>query len=143
MPQTKITKLFRVENPNIPARPDGINSHEDLVGQWFTPNLATATKYLQKATRQPGAQLVVAEVPTEALDGLHVSRHPIASDMDVEPDNYLVPRDGTVPFSSIELDSTLGDLCGRLSNVRNLLEAQRRVGVLVQSLGAAALTQAK
>ncbi|MFZ2513819.1 MAG: hypothetical protein WAW63_05185 [Candidatus Saccharimonadales bacterium] len=134
-----MTKLYRVENPNIAVVPNGVTSHRDLVGQWFTPNVNTASNYLPKATKQAGARLVIAEVPTTALPALHVSKHPIASKMDVEDDNYIVPRDGTFPTSQVELDVVLGELCGKLANVRNLVEARQKVQKVVETLGAAAI----
>lgn len=133
---SETVNLYRIENPNIPADPDGVVSHRDLVGQWFTPNINTALNlnYLRKSTQtfgeevQPvdGAQLVVANVPADQLEDYHVSRHPIALTMDVENDNYLIPRDGTVPTTAIELDDVLGEMKG---NIRfgNLEEARKRV----------------
>jgi hypothetical protein len=150
MPQTEnseTVRLFRVENPNIPARPNGTTSHEDLIGQWFSPNLDSALRYLRKSTQRfgketgpvEGARLLVAELPTGKVESHHVSKHPIASSMDVEGNNYLLPRDGSIPTTVIELDETLGELRGQLGNVKNLLEAQQRIHVLVDTLGATAI----
>lgn len=130
--------LYRIENPAIQAHPDGVTSHEDLVGQWFTPNLPTAMGYLRKSTQTfgkhsgpvDGAQLVVAHVPVDELASRHVSKHPIASRMDVENDNYIIPRDGSVPMQQVPLDETLSDLKGGLGNFLKLKEAQRRIVIL-------------
>jgi dihydrofolate reductase len=131
---TKI-KLFRIENPNIPANPNGVTSHTDLVGLWFTPNLSTAITYLRKSTQTfgnggrivDGARLVQAYVDERELDTYHVRTHPIASQMDVEQDNYLVPRDGKIHLEEIALDGIIADLRGKLADPRNVLEAQRRI----------------
>lgn len=142
--QTQETvSMYRVENPNIPANPDGVVSHEDLVGQWFSPNIDTALRYLKKSSQGrggaiEGSQLVVARVPESDIDDLHVSKHPIASQMDVEPDNYLISRDGMVPMETVPLDSILGELRGHLGNFNNLKEAQHRIRLAV-ALGEAAL----
>lgn len=129
--------LYRIENPKHPnpRKPDGVVSHEDLVGQWFSPNLDTALGYMRKSTQTfgknagsvEGTQLVVAHLPTDQLESHHVSNHPIAAQMDVENDNYLITRDGTVPTDVIPLDETLGELRGQLGNVEKFTEAKQRV----------------
>jgi hypothetical protein len=139
--KTETTTLFRIENPvhPKPRTPDGVVSHEDLVGQWFTPNLDKALSYLPKSTQTfgrcaapvDGAQLVVAHVPEDQLDGLHVSRHPIAASMDVENDNYIVPRDGSVPTDVIPLDETIAELRGQLGNFNKQREARERVHAML------------
>ena len=135
LPET--TTLYRIENPNIPANPDGAVSHEDLVGQWFTPDVDTALGYLRKSTQTfgrdaapvDGAQLVMAHVPMADLERMDALRHPVvqASRMDVEPGNYIVPRDGTVPTEVLPLDDVVGDLRGNLGNTRVREEARERV----------------
>lgn len=139
MSETPTVPLYRIENPNMTAQPNRVTSHEDLVGQWFTPNLDTATGYLRKSTQTfgkdvhpvAGTQLVVAQVPAEQLDALHVSRHPVAATMDVESDNYIVPRNGPYNTTTLPLDETIGDLKGSLGRVDQLQEARRRIGDLV------------
>ncbi len=129
------TTLYRIENPNIPAVPNGMTSHEDLVGQWFSPNIHTALIYARKSTKKSketgkpvnGTRLVVAHVPDTVVSDLHVSRHPIASSMDVENDNYIVPRDGTYPVQQIDLDPIIGELRGELGRLDKYSEAKRRV----------------
>jgi hypothetical protein len=143
MSETNATvPVYRVENPTIKAVPDGITSHKDLVGEWFSPNVDTALTYLRKSTQTfgegasavPGAQLVVAHIPLEQLDALHVSRHPIAANMDVENDNYIVPRDGSVPTDVIPLDELIGDLSGQLGNFNKHREAKERIHSMLGDL---------
>ncbi len=150
MLETNSVRLYRVENPNIAAQSDGVVSHEDLVGQWFTPNIGTATNYLRKATQTfgkgahpvEGAQLVVTDVPKTDLDAFHVSKHPIASKMDVESDNYIIPPKAVYPRTSIELDEMLGDLRGDLGRFDKLVEAKQRVAQVAHELGEISLTHA-
>ncbi len=93
-PSTTV-KLYRIENPAIKAILDGITSHKNLVGQWFAPDPDHIRPLiLKKALKEPGAQLVVACVPVDTLNLYHVTEHPVASAMDVEDDNYIIPRDG-------------------------------------------------
>ena len=152
---TETVKLYRIENPTIPARhnPDtplvSSTSHPDIVGQWFSPNLATASHYLRKSTQTfgkdahpvDGAQLVIVEVPTDKLSDYHVSQHPTAKHMDVEGDNYIIPRDGSAPIQEVPLDPIIEDLKGRLGNIQNLQEAQRRIAELVEGIGQTATSQ--
>ena len=148
-PQT--TTLFRVENPIHPSpqQPDGTTSHKDVVGQWFTPDLKTSLQYLHKSTQTfgtkakpvDGAQLVVAHVPTEALDKYHVTNHPIAARMDVEPENYLIPRDGSVPLDTIALDDMLADLKGKFGTYGPAEQAAQRIEATLEQLGHIALEQ--
>jgi hypothetical protein len=141
------TTLYRVENPvhPEPRAPNGETSHEDLVGQWFSPNLSTAVRHLRKNTQTfgknakpvDGAQLVIVHVPQSELPGLHVSQHETASGMDVENDNYIIPRDGSYPEQVIGLDDIVGDLRGRLGNYENFKEAKQRIH---RTLGLSATT---
>lgn len=153
MSETKTVPLYRIENPNIPAVydpsiPHGeLTSHPDIVGQWFTPNLGTAMGYLRKSTQTfgggaapvEGAQLVVAQMPAEELEAHHVSRHPVASTMDVEGDNYIIPRDGSIETSTLPLDETIGELRGSLGRIDHLMEAKRRIEQLLENIGQAAI----
>ena len=78
-------------------------------------------------------------MPTEKLEALHVSRHPVAAGMDVEGDNYIVTRNGDIPIITIPLDETIKELKGKLSRVDQLQEANRRIEELVTSLGETSL----
>jgi hypothetical protein len=126
--------LYRIENPHHPnpRTPDGVTSHEDIVGQWFSSDLEATVNYLSKSTQNnglpiDGAQLVIAHVPRTQLNSLHVTQHETAKDMDVENDNYIVPRDGSVEIQEIPLDPIIGDLRGRLNRVPVRLEALERI----------------
>ena len=136
MPETaptpsEVTQLYRVANPNLRQRGESEVSHPEIVGQWFTPSPEWASAFLRKANAKPGAQLVVAEVPTEELDALHASQHPIASKMDYQGDaggNYIVPRDGSYKTTTVPLEPVLGELYGmRLGELSKFDEAKRRI----------------
>ncbi len=141
MPEKQTVPVYRIENPTKEGSggPDGITSHKDLIGQWFSPNIETALNYLHKSTQRfgknagpiDGTQLVVAYVPADELDAHHVMRHPVASGMDVENDNYIIPRDGTIATEIIPLDETLGDLRGHIGNFNKRVEAKQRVHALL------------
>lgn len=136
-PET-ITTLYRIENPNIPGHQvnDG-SSHPDLVGQWFTPNVEETFKHLQKSTQTTGlgahvvegAQLVIAQVPGGQLDNYNAYRSPVVAKakLDIEPDNFLIPRDGSIPTEAVPLDALIGDLSGKLGKFDKRIEAERRI----------------
>jgi hypothetical protein len=137
------TRLYRVENPNIEVDPGrfGDTSHPELVGQWFTPDLDQATNYIKKSTQifekkarvVDGAQMLVADIANGDLSGYLASGDERTRNMDIEGDNYLLPRDGTVSFSFIALDAILGELRGNM-HFDNLLEARRRIEEAVKNL---------
>ena len=119
--------LYRIENKNISDVPDGVTSHEDLKGQWFSPDLATAQRYLRKsqqtfkqdAQRVMGAHLVIAKVLKQQMDDLHVAKHPIASQMDVESDNYIIPESAQRTYINID---DVQDKVGRIENFNKAKE---------------------
>ena len=125
----KSISLYRIENKNIEKEPDGITSHKDLKGQWFTPDLETAILYLRKSQQTFGAEtervegvnLVVVKIPKEEFENLHVSKHQIASQMDVENDNYIVPEN--IERNYINLD----DVQDKVGNLENLQKAKKQV----------------
>lgn len=137
--QTKISTvdLYRIENPNIPSNPNGVTSYPDLVGQWFSPSLDKVLGYLHKSTQThgreatpvDGARLVVAHVPTDRLESLHVSRHPIpvSQNMETEPEDFLIARDGDIMFDLVPLDDVIPDLRGRLNRPPIKREAKERI----------------
>ena len=133
-PPENTIPLYRIENPlhPNPRTPDGITSHEDIVGQWFSTDLATTMSYLSKSAQEngkpiDGSQLVVAHIPRDRLENLHVTQHETAKNMDVEGNNYVVPRDGTVDIEEIPLDPIIGDLRGKLNRPPVLHEALDRI----------------
>ena len=110
------------------------------MGQWFSPNVDSVIAYLRKSTQTfgeeavpvHGARLVMAQVDPAELAKFHVSQNEIAKGMDVEGDNYLIPRDGSVPTEDIELDRVIEGLHGNLGRFQELMEAKRRI---VEKLG--------
>lgn len=144
MSEIKTTRLYRVENPSIKnANPDSVVSYQDTVGQWFTPNIDTTALYLRKSTQTfgrdasvvDGAQLVVVDVPTSKIKQHHVSQHPIASTMDVENDNYIVPIDAGYSRIEVPLDDVLGELRGGLAKFDQMAEAKNRLYKIAKDLG--------
>jgi hypothetical protein len=110
-----MAKLYRIENPNISTESDGITSHESLVWQWFAPDIPYVINYLRKSQQIrvnntiqaiPGSQLVILDIPEDELDKFHVSKHSIASKMDVEPNNYVIPLEDRAKYvrHTISLD---------------------------------------
>lgn len=130
-----MTQLYRVENPNIPAAPNGVTSDERLVGQWFSTNVDDALKYLAKSTQTfgvgakavDGAALVIADVPAKQLAAYRAQAHPVAAEMDIEPGNYIIPRDGSVPTEVVPLDEAVGELRGQLNKFDKFTEAKKRI----------------
>jgi len=88
--------LYRVENPNLTAnRYDG-NFWQDeefkqLVWQWFSPDLDYVLNYVRKNQKEEWVRLLAVLIPNEDFDKYHVSNHDIARDLDVEPNNYIIP----------------------------------------------------
>lgn len=131
--------LYRVENPNIVPMPNGVTSRSDLAGQSFSFSLDTALVNLCRSTQTfgpgaapvDGARLVIAHVPEGRLDSLHVFNQLTATDMGAEIDNYIVPRDGSVPFDTVPLDNVVGDLRGRLGNYVCFREARERIQIAI------------
>jgi hypothetical protein len=84
--------LYRYENSKF-GYSGGITetSHPEIVGQWFTDNIQSLKDYIHM--RQPGGDIVIVEIPVSKLDTFHVSNHPIANSMDVEDDNWIIPKE--------------------------------------------------
>ncbi len=108
--------LYRIENPNIEVKPDGIVSHKDLVGQWFSPDIETVAGYLRKSQKVDGARLQVVKILKAELGRLHVSKHDVASSMDVEGDNYIIPV--SIERNCVDLND-LEKVSGRLETLQN------------------------
>jgi hypothetical protein len=131
-----VVYLYRIENKNISRVSDGITSHDDLKGMWFTPNLETAINYLQKsqqtfgrdAKQIEGANLVIVAIPKSELSGLHVGLHPVAKSMDVENDNYIVPDVFNKTYISLDdVEKNVGDF-------RNFKLAREQIRAKVERL---------
>lgn len=140
--KTKTTPVYRVENPNIIRESDGVNSHENLKGQWFSASPDKALTYLRKSMQTfgrgahtvPGAQLIVAQLSDRELDAMKASHNQVAQDMDFEPEDLIVPRDGSVPMDVIPLDAIVGDLAGQLGNYEKSQEANKRIHAAIGDL---------
>lgn len=126
---TKNTYLYRIENTNTESNPDGITSHEEIIGQWFTPNIETAILYLRKsqqtfgmnAQRVNGANLLIVKIPEDKLESFHADQHPIASQMDHENDNYIIPK--TIKRNYINID----DIQDKVGIIDNLQKAKKQI----------------
>lgn len=114
-----IISLYRIENKNIEKEPDGITSHKDLKGQWFSPDLNTAIGYLRKSQKEKGAKIIIVKVSKEELEKLHVSKHLIASQMDVEGDNYIIPEN--IARTYLDAD-TIEKVTGRVETIYKATE---------------------
>lgn len=131
--------LYRVENPNIAPMPGSVASHPNPIGQRFLFTLDAALVHLRNSTQTfgpdaapvDGARLVIAHVPMSDLDSLHALNQPAAKDMDVQDDNYIVPRDGSVPLDVVPLDDVVGDLRGELGSFVRFREVQERIQAVI------------
>lgn len=94
--------LFRYDNPQVPNRhPNSMVSQDELIGKWFTDSPQSLTARI--LMRPPGGVIVIAKVPKARLEQLRATNHPIAKDMDIEPDNFILPdelisRAQTIPL---------------------------------------------
>lgn len=113
------TTLYRIENKNIVNEPNGITSHADLKGQWFSPDVKTAIGYLRKSQKEKGAKLILVHVSKDQMETFHVSKNPIAFKMDVEGDNYVIPE--VVKRTYIDLDDT-EKVTGRIETIHKATE---------------------
>lgn len=93
--------LFRYDNPNFPSKnPD--SRRPDLVGSWFTDSPRQLGSYI--LMRPPGGDIVIAAIPEDKVDSLHVFNHPVAKDMDVENDNYIIPDELLTDAKRVKLE---------------------------------------
>lgn len=130
----EFSHLFRIENPNIYNEPDGIIWHENVRGQWFFDDIRHTRGYIHQVTVDrsgsqevvDGAQLVIAHVPTDELQSYKASNHPIASELKFEEIDYIIPRDGGIPTTTIGIDWLLNRLRYD-QNWKNTNKAQRRI----------------
>lgn len=138
-------RLFRVENPNIPADPRmevaGGTSHPDVRGQWFSDSLDKALNYLPKATQHrpegngarpfvavDGAVVRIAEVSKDELESYRAANHPVVQEMgmDIEPnEDYILPPEATV--DTVSIDELVGDSRGKMNRFDERKAATDRV----------------
>ena len=60
-----------------------------MVGRWFTDSPESLTVRILQ--RPSGGTIIVVRVPKERLEELRAVNHPVAKDMDIEPDNFILP----------------------------------------------------
>lgn len=119
MNENQTTKLYRTENPSHDpehASPNG------FTGRWFSPDINKALhfNYLGRAAKRGGVNLLVAQVPTEQMNDYLAANNAevIESGVDFEPnEDYLLPRDGSVPFQIVSLDGLVEKLGKSPSNL--------------------------
>jgi hypothetical protein len=92
------TSLYRFENPTIPydegIREAGLVSKRSLIGSWFTDDLSSLQTYaLARIKGVRGGQFVVVRVKNTDLEKYRAVNNPDAFDMDIEKDNYVIPKD--------------------------------------------------
>lgn len=142
---TEKVKLYRVENPNIPAHPqtegEGGTSHPALKGQWFSTDPDKALQYLPKATQYKpeglrqfvpidGAVVHIAEVDKDKLDTYLAANHPIVQEekMDFEPyEDYILSAPGDVIVSTLQVDDMVGESRGKMNRLDERKKATDRV----------------
>lgn len=64
---------------------------------------------------------------------MHVYEHSTPASLNVDNDNYIVTRDGSVSTDIVPLNETIGDLRGQLGNVRMLQGARGRVYAIFEN----------
>jgi hypothetical protein len=114
-----LTPLFRVENPSLQFnQPEGDYFARELAGQWFDLTIDGAFANLSRVTwfslrRNAPAQLAIAVVASSELEDYSASNHPIASAMNHFSDDYIIPRDGSIPVFEIDIDNIVrGEVSG-------------------------------
>ena len=127
-------KVFRIENPNISPEHDWVNSHEELLWQWFDPHLDYVCNYLVKNQRTKvwscmqfvqWAKLVVLDIPDGEANKYNAWTHGIAQGMDIEPTNLIIPRNEQNWFHRTEI--SLDDIEMVWGNFKKLLDAKARI----------------
>ncbi len=92
--------LYRFENPNKPFEQARVGevSQQSIVGMWFTDSIvALATYCRQRISGQAGGRFLVCRVKGEELEQYRASAHPEAKDLDIEPDNFIIPPEIASP----------------------------------------------
>ena len=112
MSSRDLVLLYRVENPTLPFnQPEGDYYKRELAGQWFDLHLDGALANLTSVWAfnrrcDAPAQLAIAQVLPDELESYHASNHPIASRMAHFNDDYIIPREGSVPVAEIDISGT-------------------------------------
>lgn len=86
--------LYRYENNTIPydEKREGVVSKKELVGDWYTDNLADLKTYtLTRIRGKRGGKFIVVRVKKEDLNNYDASINPDTKDMDIETGNYVIP----------------------------------------------------
>jgi hypothetical protein len=115
MKNSDLVPLYRFENPTVPFNlPEGEHFNRQLAGQWFDLHLADAMANLGRVIYTSGmdetlAQLAIAQVPTDKLDSFSARNHPIASRMAHFKNDYIIPRDGSIPITEIDITQVIPD----------------------------------
>src|SRR4051812_42930067 len=136
-PSESYDHLFRIENPNIHNEPNGIIWNEDVRGQWFFDDVRHTRGYIRQVTIDrlgtrevvDGARLVIAHVSSEEIENYRASKHAIASTMQYNVCDFIIPRDGSVPTSTLGIDWMIDRLRYK-PNRKNIDKAQRRIEIL-------------
>ena len=92
--------LYRFENPNKPFDPARLGqvSSQSIVGMWFTDSIQTLATYCrQRISGQAGGRFLICRVKGEELEQYRASAHPAAKDLDIEPDNFIIPPEIASP----------------------------------------------
>lgn len=119
--------LFRYDNPQVPNRnPNSQTSQDELVGKWFTDSPVSLASYIKD--RPPGGNIIIVEVPKEKLEELRAINHPVAKDMDIEPDNFIIPDELLSAAKRIPLEvNSKGSKNFRVNDWKTIDEAVGRI----------------
>ena len=66
-------------------------SHPDLVGSWFTDKLDALKTYIIQ--RGSGGKIFSVTIPEKDMEKYSVKNHPIAKNMDVDLDEFILPSE--------------------------------------------------
>jgi hypothetical protein len=135
-----VTHLYRLENPSIYNKPDGVIWHEDVRGQWFHSDIDNTRGYIRQVVVDrsgdgavvDGTQLVIAHPLMDELNQYRAEIHPIASTLHYGSNDFIIPRDGSVPITEISIDWLLGRLRNNIYKRESVDKAQRRIKILSQ-----------
>lgn len=123
-------RLYRIENKNIPYdySREWIVSKKEIVWCFFTDNVDTLSCYIKKNQLNPGIKLVYVDIAKNQLNEFHVSNNNYAQDMDVEKDNWIIPKQ--VDRQYVDL-SSLPKVTG---NIVSLNTAKQELGKIIDNL---------